>query len=564
MPWQPSEEGERPTLGWVVLDWIEEHLIVPDGPSQGDPLTFTHEQARFVLELYELDPLFEGPPVRGRSLINARLVRRAVLSRPKGWGKSPLVASLCIVEALGPVVLDGWDADGQPVGREWCSLGFKPKVQVVAASEDQTTNTWDPLLEMCRNGPVYDAYDIEPMETFVNVPRGVIEPTTSSGKSREGFRPVFSALDQTESWDRSNGGHKLAATIRRNLGKMQGCSVETPNAPRPGMDTVAERSFAAYEKQAQGRLKRSTGMLVDHREAPPETDPADEESLRAGLRAAYGESLDVNGGWVALDRLVSEFYDPDTDPADARAYYLNQITGATGSWVTKQDWLLNLDEDLHLADGDTVALAFDGSKSDDATGLVACRIGDGAGFVIEEWRKPEGEAGRGWEVDRSEVDRVVRATMARFDVVAFFADVREFESYVDTWGNDFEEQLLVPATTGKYAHQVAWDMRSHVPEFTSAVGRALIDIEAGEAPHDGDPRLQWHVLNAVRAPNKWGVSIAKRGVRDDGPSRDSPNKIDLAVCWILARHARRLVLASDAWRNRGRRKGKQPGRVVAW
>jgi len=562
MPWEPSEPGERPTLGWAVLDWVEEHLIVPDGPSQGDPLTFTNEQARFILALYEVDPLFDGPPIRGRALVNARLVRRAVLSRPKGWGKSPICAALCIAEALGPVVLDGWDADGQPVGREWVSLGFKPKVQVVAASEDQTTNTWDPLLEMCRNGPVYDAYDIEPMETFVNVPGGVIEPTTSSGRSREGYRPVFAGLDQTESWDRSNGGHRLAAAVRRNLGKMQGCSLETPNAPRPGMDTVAERSFAAWDLQQQGRLKRSTGMLVDHREAPPDTDPSDEASLRAGLRVAYGESLDTNGGWVAEDRIVSEYYDPDTDPSDAAAYYLNQVTAAAGSWVTKQEWLSNADEGLHLDDDDTIALAFDGSKSDDATGLVACRIGDGASFVIGEWRRPEGEAGRGWEVDRADVDRVVRSTIETYDVVAFFADVREFESYVDTWGNDFRDGLLIEATSGKYAHPVAWDMRAHVPEFTRATGRALVDIEAGECPHDGDLRLQWHVLNAVRAPNRWGVSIAKRGARDDSPSKDSPFKIDLAVCMILARHARRLVLASETWQKRQTR--KQPGRVVGW
>ena len=53
--WRPSFPGERPTLGWLVLDWIEENLVVPDGASIGEPLTFTREQAQFVLELYEVD-----------------------------------------------------------------------------------------------------------------------------------------------------------------------------------------------------------------------------------------------------------------------------------------------------------------------------------------------------------------------------------------------------------------------------------------------------------------------------------------------------------------------------
>jgi hypothetical protein len=555
VPWKPSEPSERPSLGWLVLDWIEEYLIVPDGPSAGEALTFTNEQARFVLTLYEVDPTFAGSPIRGRALVNARLVRRAVLSRPKGWGKSPLVAAICLAEALCPVVLDGWDADGQPVGREWSSLGFKPKVQVVAASEDQTTNTWDPLLEMARNGPVIDAYDIEPMETFINIPRGVIEPTTSAGTSREGFRPVFSALDQTESWGSSNGGHKLAAAIRRNLGKVNGCSVETPNAFVPGRDTVAERSYDAFGKQAEGRTRIVTGLLYDHREAPPDTDPADEDSLRAGLRVSYGESLDTNGGWVTEDRIVAEYYDPDTDPQDARAYYLNQITHASDSWLSKQDWAKNADPARIVADGEAVTLFFDGSKSDDSTGLVGCRMSDGFVFTIEAWEKPEGPAGKGWQVDRVDVDRVVRATFDQYDVVAFLADVKEFESYVDEWGNAFGEPLLIDATTGKYRHPVAWDMRSKVPEFTAAAERALTDITEGEFPHDGDSRLYRHALNARRSPNKWGVSISKE-------SRESPRKIDLMVCAIGARHARRLALASDAWQKRGTK--KKPGRVIGW
>ena len=89
--------------------------------------------------------------VAGRTINNGRLIRRAVLSRPKGWGKSPLVAALCIVEAFGPVVLDGWDAGGKPVGRPWVSTGIKPKVQIVAVSEDQTANTWEPCLDMVRS-----------------------------------------------------------------------------------------------------------------------------------------------------------------------------------------------------------------------------------------------------------------------------------------------------------------------------------------------------------------------------------------------------------------------------
>lgn len=550
MPWKPSFEGERPTLGWAVLDWIEENLIVPDGPSAGEPLRFTREQAQFVLALYEVDPHFEGEPIRGRSLVNARLVRRAVLSRPKGWGKSPLVAALCLVEALGEVVLDGWDADGQPVGRPWRTLGFKPKVQIVAVSEDQTANTWGPLLEMARSGPVADNYPLEPLESFVNVPGGRIEPVTSSGTSREGFRPVFSALDQTESWTASNGGRKLAATIRRNLGKVDGCSVETPNAFEPGIGSVAEQSFAAFQHQVEGRTRLSSGILFDHREAPPETDPTDEASLRSGMAHAYGESADVNGGWVSLDRILAEFWDPDTDPQDARRFYLNQITHASDAWVSQPEWAALAQPDKVVSPTDAVVLGFDGSRkrshaTTDATALVGCRVSDGHLFVIDVWEEPQGAAGRDWQVPVAEVDARVRETVRSHNVVGFYADPALWEAYVAGWEAAFTRKLQVRKTR---EHPIEWWMGGRAA--TEAVEQLHSAILNGDLSHDGSSVLMRHVLNARRRPGRHGVSIAK-----DHP--DSPRKIDAAMAAVLAWQCRLDAQAKGLGAPR-----RSPGRVV--
>jgi len=77
MPWRgPSYPGELPTLGYVVLDWMSEMLAAPDR-TEYEPLVLTREQAQFILNFYAIDPR------TGR-----RRYRRAVLSRPKGWGKA--------------------------------------------------------------------------------------------------------------------------------------------------------------------------------------------------------------------------------------------------------------------------------------------------------------------------------------------------------------------------------------------------------------------------------------------------------------------------------------------
>lgn len=451
------------------------------------------------------------------------------------------------------MVPDGWDADGEPVGREWTTLGFKAKVQIVAVSEDQTANTWDPLLEMARHGPVGENYDILPMESFVDVPRGRVEFVTSSGTSREGFRPVFSAMDQTESWIPTNGGRKLAATIRRNLGKVNGCSVETPNAFVPGEGSVAERSFEAWTKQQQGKLKLDDGLLFDHREAPPETDPADEKSLLSGLAEVYGGSADINGGWVNLRRILAEYWDPDTDPQDARRYYLNQVTHATDGWISQPEWASVAAADVVVGDRDEIVLGFDGSRRrshsvTDATALVGCRVSDGHLFLLGCWEQPEGPFGKDWQVPTLEVLAAVEDAFKRYRVVGMYADPAKWESHIAAWEAKHGRRLKVKSTL---QHPIEWWMtggRSNL--IVRALEKFRSSVADGELSHDGSSVLTSHVLNSRRRESRSGIQIAKE-------HPESPRKIDAAVAAVLAWQCR-----VDAVSKGLGKKKQRSGRVV--
>ena len=335
MPWSPEVPGERPTLGAAVVEWVETMLGAPEG-AEG-LVRLTREQIAFCLKLYELDVTTGG-----------RRYRRAVLSRAKGWGRSPFLAMLACAEAFADVVPDGWDANGRPVGKPWSKVRT-PWVQVLAVSEDQTRNAWAPLLGMLGDGPAANIRGVDILQTFVVLPGGGrIEFTTASAVSREGNRPVFAVLDQTESWTEPNGGKRLAAAVRRNLGKTGGCSVESPNAWRPGYGSVAEAS-AEYHRLIEAGRATDDGLLWDHREAPPATDLADPQSLLCGLRYAYGDSADhpdgcvlhdppCAPGWVPLERIQREIADPDTDVADSRQYYLNMPSAAETSWLAAEEW----------------------------------------------------------------------------------------------------------------------------------------------------------------------------------------------------------------------------------
>jgi hypothetical protein len=77
-----------------------------------------------------------------------------------------------------------------------------------------------------------------------------IEFATSAADPREGGRPIFGCFDQTETWNPSNGGTKLAAAVRRNPTKTGGSSIETPNAYRPGLKSVAEKPPRARHRRS--------------------------------------------------------------------------------------------------------------------------------------------------------------------------------------------------------------------------------------------------------------------------------------------------------------------------
>lgn len=544
MPWRPSEPGELPTLGYEVLDWITAMLAAPDRTDY-EPFLPTREQAEFILRFYELDPH------TGR-----RAIRRGVISRPRGWGKSPFLAAIACAEALGPVLFDGWDAAGQPVGKPW-ALVRTPLVQVAAVSEQQTQNSWSPLLEMLREGPVIDEYPgLEPMDTFVALPKGKIMPVTSSAASAKGNRAVHAILDQTEEWTRSNGGVKLAQTMRDNATKIGGSVIESPNAYTPGEDSVAETT-AAYALAIRDGRAKTKGLLYDHREAAPETDPADRESLVAGLRYAYGDSSDHDGGcvlhspacepgWSPIEVIASDFWDLSNDPQVMRADFLNQITHASDAWLTQPEWSGCADAAKVIADGDVITLGFDGSRSRnrglaDATALVGCRVSDGHLFLIRCWEQPEGPSGEGWSVPVPQVLAAVAETFDRYSVAGFFADPAKWEGHVADWEARWGAGLKVKATV---SHPIEWWMSGG---RSTLIVRALEKFHSAvvekELSHDGSSVLARHALNARRRASRSGLQIAKE-------HPDSPRKIDAVVAAVLAYQARldavaRGVLTQD-------------------
>lgn len=517
----PEGQPER-TLGWDVLDWCSRWIRQPDGPAAGQRWRFTREQVLFVLHWYAVDE-------RGRWVYN-----RGVLRRAKGWGKSPVVGALALAELCGPVRFGGWNADGSPeavpVSAAW--------VQLAGVSEKQTTNTMSLVLAMVAESPMVDEYGLDVGLTRIyTAAGGRLEPITASAPTAEGARPTFVVQDETHHWTESNNGTDLDKVNRRNLGKSRDGSarmLETTNAHAVGMDSVAERSYDAWRAMVQGTA-RTSGLLYDAREAPPDVDMADEVDLMSGLQAAYGDST-----WVDLERIRDEVWDPSTPPEDSRRFYLNQIASAADGWLSEPEWAGCADATRVIADRDVITLGFDGSRSrsrgvTDATALIGCRVSDGHLFELGVWEQPQGPAGAGWQVPTTAVEAAVRQAFDRYAVVGFYADPSKWESYVAGWEADYTRRLKVRATRD---HPIEWWMGGG---RATATVRALDQFHSAvvdrELSHDGSFALTRHALNARRRPSRVGMTIAKE-------HPDSPRKIDAVVAAVLAWQARLDAVAA--------------------
>lgn len=522
--WKKTPEGEwllpEYSLGLGVIEWCETNLCQPDGPDTGDPWRFTDEQLRLIMWIYAVDE-------NGRFLFN-----EIVIQRMKGWGKDPFGAAICAVELLGPARFSHWDPEtGEPVGKPHPS----PWIQTAAVSKEQTQNTFL-LFPNLFSKQLQELYGMEiGKEKMYAVARGPVHAVTSSARALEGGRTTLLLANETHHWLANNGGVEMDRVGKRNLAKSrdgQARLIKITNAPLPGEDSVAEKDWYAYTQHVEGRLKNYR-VLYDSLEAPADTKLDDPDSLRRGISVARGDSV-----WVNVDRIMEAVWDINTPPQVARRFYLNQIVAAEDAFVVPQDWDALANYDRIVPDGEEIVAFFDGSKSDDSTGIVGKCLSDGHEFVIAVWEHPSNPDLERWEVPRHEVDAAVARMFDRFKVHAFYCDLWGWESYIDKWMDEHGSKVTVYAVAGegKTSHPFAWDMRARIPEFTQAAVRFVADVESGAFTHDGHPILRRHVHNARRAPNRWGVSLAKE-------HRESPNKIDLAVCAVGAGKAWRDVRA---------------------
>lgn len=526
---RPKDQGYSELVGLAAIKWAHQHLRNPDDADE--PWRFTSEQIRFLLWWYATDP----------AKSHRWVWRRAILQRMKGWGKGPLAAAVSLIELLGPC-RPKWNRKT----REWTAARADAAwIQLAAVSFDQTANTFDMCRAMIGARTEIDGMPVDCGQTRIlagPTKTRKLVPVTSEAKTLEGSRPTLVIGDETHLWTSSDGGHKLDRVCKRNLGKSRGGMARmlvTTNAHMPGMDSVAERDFTAFQAQNEGRA-RTTGILFDSIESShPVRDLADEDELRAALTDCRGDAL-----WLDIDRIVAEIYDLTVTIDEARRFYLNQVVAHGDSWVEPHQ-VDGAVVDEQIEDGRIVALGFDGSKSQDATALVAVDVETGLVELLGVWEKPDMPGQEDWQVPKSEVTAAVDRAFNRFRVAAFGCDMAWWEPYIEIWANQHRDEVF--ASLGAKG-VFNFDMRSsrRLAEFTAQAEATVSAFQTGTMRLSRHPALIRHLKNARRRPNAYGIGIGKE-------SRQSAHKIDAAAAMLIALHAKHLALEKGVltkWRKR--------------
>jgi hypothetical protein len=530
----PAEPGEFPTLGWLVLDWIEANLIVPDGPRRGAPLTLTNEQCRFLLHYYRLRPRGRPHALYPRPR-EGRVHYGGQLRRPQKWGKDPLAAAIDIAAALGPVQWDGWDAYGEPVGRPVDT----PWVQIIAPSDDATDNTWKPLYRMLSEGPLADTPGLDIGETRVKLPNGDgwLEPVPSSFRSRLGAPISHASITEPHLMRKADGGVELCKGVKRNLTGMGGTWMEATNAWDPSEQSVAQQTAEA----------RQPGIYLDHAHADlPNLTVAEFDDDRIVLERIiikYGDSCRKNGGWVDERSILADVRDPAVGVAEARRYYLDEVTVGERDAVDATRWAALARPGEVLERGTAVTLGFDGSRYRDATVLTACRIADGRWFPIGVWTPAE----HGGKVPEPLVEQALDDAHDAYDVWFLIADPYRWQTVLDRKAGQWGKHP-------RSGQHVVIDFPTNVESKMDAaidLWNTAFRTGEGEFTHDGNATVTEHALNASIAFGK------RKPPREDGEALVSDRYqkvvkkrggrlIDAFVAGILATYGRGLAIEHGA------------------
>ena len=414
---------------------------------------------------------------------------------PKKNGKSTLLAALALFHLITTP-----DAE--------CVIG--------AASRDQATILYDQAAGFVRRSPG--------LAERVHVKRGYreIQSRRDAGRVRvlaadvdtaDGVIPTLALVDELHR-HKSAG---LYGVFRDGLGPRAGRMVTISVAGDSETSPLGRMRAAAYalpDTRWDGRhliARDAQRTYALHEWALERDDDVDDMRLVKTVNPA---------SWQTLELLAQRHDSPSMLPWQWARFACGLWMASELWWITAEQWS-GRRSDERIAPGDRISLGFDGSRSGDATALVACRLHDALLMPLAVWEAPEGAHGD-WQVHSGEVDAAIARTFELYDVARGYFDPPLWQSEIEAWQRDYGHPAVTPWATNS-------------SRMIHAVERFRTDLVGDGLSHTGDAVLNAHVMNVRTREVRGGYWLTK--------DRDA-SKIDAAVAAVLAYEARCDAIAA--------------------
>ncbi len=482
--WAPTwsvDSLSNKTRGQYVTDFAGKLLRASRGFKAGDLLEFTPWQS------WLMDRIFEE---NENGLLR---YRRAIVGLPRKNGKSLLGTTIALEHLLfGPQGAQVYSAASD---RAQAKIVFGEARQQVLNNPtlSRVIKVYRDALELPSKGSVYRAL-------------------SADASAAHGLGPSLVIADELHAWPSSHTnkrGDELWDALVTGSGDRPESLVLGITTAGGNTDTLLGRLYEHGKRVATGELEdESFGFWWW--EASQDDDPTDPDVWRkANPNLAQG-LLDQEDFESAIASAGSSGF------AGFQRFRLNQWVRLAGEdFMSPYHWEQAKREQT-IPDGARICAGFDGSVSGDATGLVAIDVETGTLKVLAAF-EPDAQD-PDWTVSRDDVNAAISKMFDKYQVEMLWCDPSFYEPDVLTWSQQWRRKVeRIPPTNHRMAPMAQ---------------QFLSDVVSAEIGHDGDPRLKRHVLNAVATESG---SFKKE-------KKNSPRKVDLLACAILANGARNMIV----------------------
>ena len=446
------DEEPWPTLGPQVAALIEECSIFGPGSLKGQPAKLDAEKRAALYRMYEVYP-------QGHRLAGRRRYKRCGISWRKGLAKTEFMAWVAFAELHpdGPVRCDGFDADGNPVGRPVVD----PYIPMLAVTAEQVEElAYGALYVMCTEGPDADLFD-STNERIIRLSSsgradGKAVPLSNSPGSRDGARTTFQCFDEPHRLilPRQIDAHEtmVANLEKRVLEDPWGLYVGT--AGEIGQSSIAEGLHQEAQMIEKGDLS-DPQLFYFHREASPGHDLTKQDDRIAAVTEATGPVGEYGPG--QFESIARQWERPTADKAYLERVWLNRWVKSGRQAFDAKRWATLGTAEL-VEPGSFVTWGFDGAKYRDSTGIVITDIPTGRQRLWALWEKPlDAEA---WEIPDEQVIDSIDQLHATFKVWRGYYDPFYWDEAMKRAAGKYGDDVVVEWRTNR-TQAMAWAVRRY-------------------------------------------------------------------------------------------------------